>query len=502
MAQLGQPTLPVLLIAASSALMVMPMVHALVLEDRAVASAFASGAALTGTLALLLWLASRNRVIDDPLRVEFRGFILSYLFLPPILALPFHWAVPESDLLAAWWEMISCMTTTGASLFPNEDVPPPVHLWRGLVGWGGGFLTLVAAAAILAPLNIGGFEVLAPKSIGRARLRPAGHDAVARRSLERHAKALAFPYIAFTLALWALLHVAGDSSLVALMHGMAVMSTSGISPVDGLHAAGSGRIGEMLMFAALLLTLSRRLLPWQSLPATERDLRDDPELRTAFVVLLAASIGLLFHLQFGRNAPGITQSFQILFERIWGVAFTTLSFLTTTGFSSADWTTARSWSDFQAPGMVLLGLAMIGGGVATTAGGVTLLRVHALSSLCRREMERLSEPTSVGGGGVLMRQLRQEGAFLAFVFFVLFAFSLGVINLVLAALGLDFDEAIIFSVAALSTTGHAASSSGLPDADWAALPDLAKFALAVTMIVGRLETLALLAFMMPATWRS
>ena len=46
-----------------------------------------------------------------------------------------------------------------------------------------------------------------------------------------------------------------------------------------------------------------------------------------------------------------------------------------------------------------LGLALIGGGVATTAGGVKLLRVYALFRHGERELERLIHPNSVGGDG-------------------------------------------------------------------------------------------------------
>ena len=64
-----------------------------------------------------------------------------------------------------------------------------------------------------------------------------------------------------------------------------------------------------------------------------------------------------------------------------------MSFLTTTGFVSEHWLDAQAWSGLPTPGLILLGLALIGGGVATTAGGVKLLRVFALYQNGAREME-------------------------------------------------------------------------------------------------------------------
>ena len=71
--------------------------------------------------------------------------------------------------------------------------------------------------------------------------------------------------------------------------------------------------------------------------------------------------------------------------------FTVLSFLTTTGFSSSEWGAAQAWSGLETPGVLLMGLSLIGGGVATTAGGVKLLRVFALYQNGLREKQKKME---------------------------------------------------------------------------------------------------------------
>ncbi len=48
--------------------------------------------------------------------------------------------------------------------------------------------------------------------------------------------------------------------------------------------------------------------------------------------------------------------------------FTVVSFLTTTGFVSTDWDVARTWSGLEAPGLILMGLAVFGGGVGDDGG--------------------------------------------------------------------------------------------------------------------------------------
>jgi trk system potassium uptake protein TrkH len=185
----------------------------------------------------------------------------------------------------------------------------------------------------------------------------------------------------------------------------------------------------------------------------------------------------------------------------WGATFTVMSFLTTTGFASASWSEAQSWSGLATPGLILMGLSLIGGGVATTAGGVKLLRVFALYRNGTREMERLVHPSSVSGADPLARRLQKNGAFIAWIFFMLFAISLAAITMVLAALGVSFDEALVLSISSLSTTG--------PLLEWAAdmpirlseLGPWAKSVIAAAMVIGRLETLAIIALLTPDLWR-
>jgi trk system potassium uptake protein TrkH len=178
-----------------------------------------------------------------------------------------------------------------------------------------------------------------------------------------------------------------------------------------------------------------------------------------------------------------------------------LSFLTTTGFESAGWAQAQVWSGLSTPGLMLAGLAVIGGGVATTAGGVKLLRVYALYRHGEREMERLVHPNSVGGSGVIARRLRRQGALVAWIFFMLFAMSIALVMLALSLTGLNFETTTVLAVSALSTTGPLAGIAAETPISWAGLGGAAQVILAAAMVLGRLETLAIIALLNPDFWR-
>ena len=125
---------------------------------------------------------------------------------------------------------------------------------------------------------------------------------------------------------------------------------------------------------------------------------------------------------------------------IWGSVFTVLSFLTTTGFVSEDWRATQLWSDLPEPGIILLGVAVMGGGIATTAGGIKLLRLYALYRHGLREMDKLVHPSSVGRRGQGDALISRGGARIAFIFLMLTLIALALVMLALAATGLSFRE--------------------------------------------------------------
>jgi trk system potassium uptake protein TrkH len=148
-----------------------------------------------------------------------------------------------------------------------------------------------------------------------------------------------------------------------------------------------------------------------------------------------------------------------------------------------------------------LGLSLIGGGVATTAGGVKLLRVFALYLNTMREVERLVHPHSVGQASAFSRRVRRSGAFIAWIFFMLFALSFTVVTLALTAVHVPFESAMVLAVATLSTTGPLITSASETPIDLVRLAPEAKILLSCAMILGRFETLAIIAMITPDLWR-
>lgn len=491
------------LMALSAPALLVPAAHAFALREHQTGRAFAYSALTVAVLAAMIGLAVAGSARRDPRRNDLKALIGAYAVLPVIFAVPLYEAVPDTSFLNAWFEMLSAFTTTGATVYDAapDRLGPSLHLWRGLVGWLGGFYILLMAVAVLLPMNLGGMEMLGGQSQTGADTGQISRIADPGERVIRFAVALFPVYAGLTALLWLLMVLLGETGFRGLCLAMAVLSTSGILPQGMAGAGAAGIPGEMVLALFLVFALTRRFYPGPSFGAAGRPIREDPELRmAAAAVLLVTAVLVLRHWVAAiENAEG--QDVPALLHVLWGTGFTALSFLTTTGLPSAQWAEAQIWSGLNTHGLILLGLAVVGGGAATTAGGVKLLRVFALFLHGRREMERLIHPHSVGGAGPVFRRLRGEGAHLAWLFFMLFALSIALIVAALTLAGQEFNPALILAIASLSNTGQLAGLAGQVPVVYADLSTATKMILGFAMILGRVEVLAVLALLAPEQWR-
>ncbi|MBU9698420.1 TrkH family potassium uptake protein [Rhodobacteraceae bacterium HSP-20] len=500
--RLSELPLLVLLMGITALSMWLPAAHAAILRDHETGRAFFYSGVILLILTAMIGIATVHQRARNPARANLAALVAAYVVLPVLMALPLVQAMPDTSWVNAWLEMVSAFSTTGLTAYDPPRLPDSIHLWRAQVGWMGGFFILVAAVAILAPMTLGGMEVMSGRVPGRGSegLSQITATADPARRVARQAAAIFPVYAGITVALWVVLLMAGTPNLPAFIHALSTISTSGISATGGLPTEGHTFPAELAIFLVLFAALTRRLWPGSFNYDPGTGLRDDPELRMALAILL--TIPAILFLRHWIAAPeSEAANLPAAFGALWGTLFTTLSFLTTTGFTSADWVTARNWSGLETPGLVLAGLAIFGGGIATTAGGVKLLRVYALFRHGERELERLIHPNSVGGAGQSARRLRREGAYVAWIFFMLFALSIAAFVAALALVDIPFETALILTLSALSTCGPLADVASADPIPLAQFSVAAKTIIATAMVIGRLELLAILVLLAPDSWR-
>ncbi len=484
--------------------MLLPAFHAFSMESHSEARSFLYAGILLILISIFIGIAVRK--IETP-EISQRNQLLillgSFVLLPVFMAVPFHDAVQKITYLEAYFEMASSFTTTGASLFSNPiEYTISQHLWRAEVAWLGGYVILVAAVAILAPMHLGGYEVIgASGELGhQGRLAESAVREGASGRIGRWSGRIFPVYAGVTGLLWFGLVMTGQEVSVALIHAMSVLSTSGISPVGGFDGGQFNFFTEALVCLFALAGLSRLTL----LPDSKQGmgLLKDKEIRLGMAIAIIVPLLLLLRHWAAEIEYGGTETILTSLKAFWGGLFTSVSFLTTTGFVSAEWGEIALWSGLGSPGILLAGLAVVGGGVATTAGGVKLLRVYALFGQGKREMDKLVYPSSIGYSGSRSQRIAREGTRIAWVFFMLYALSIAGVMTALSFLGVNFEQAAILAISALSTTGPLAEVAMSEPFSYGMLPPAAQLILVATMIVGRLEALAIIALFNRDFWRS
>jgi trk system potassium uptake protein TrkH len=155
----------VLLMGIGASAMLVPAAHAWALRDFVSMRAFFYAAILFLALTALIALATAGAQPRSVARSQLLTLLLAFTLLPVMFAVPFHEAGRSLTFFDSWFEMVSSFTTTGATLYENAGrLQPSLHLWRATVGWMGGLLVWIMAAAVFAPMNLGGFEVRAAGS--------------------------------------------------------------------------------------------------------------------------------------------------------------------------------------------------------------------------------------------------------------------------------------------------------------------------------------------------
>jgi len=483
-------------------------IHGIAIGDRETGAVF--GICTVGSF--ILGSALRMILLRHPIQAARSGLLALVVFYavgPLIVAVPLTQLIPNFSLMDAYFEMCSALTTTGASNIRDiEGVPNTVILWRSVCAGFGGFVCLVAALAIFAPLSIGGFEVrhimdLPQEPLPHSRLAP---DALMdrRETVERArwaVRMLGLPYCAMIVLCMLGLAAAGAPAFEALCYALGAVSTTGFVVNPGGIAAYGSRTAELVLLFVIVPAAIGIAVHLQALRGRLRAYRDDPECRYMLIAVLVVVAILFLRHWIGAIETRSTDEWQAGLRALWGTLFMAVSYITTAGFESADWEGATAWSALRTPGIALVGLAIVGGGAASTAGGVKLIRAALLGKHALNELARLTRPTEVRPIRSGSNRVTQGAMRIVFVFVMLYILSVVLSALALTATGMGMIDAVIASISVLSNTGPLLPMISDDRDAWIGLADAGKIVLCIGMIVGRVETLAVVALLSPRTWR-
>jgi trk system potassium uptake protein TrkH len=473
-----------LVVMIFSATLLVPLAVALLYRDpalpaydRALLVTFGSGAAL--------WAATRRARRELQIRDGFLLVTLVWAVLPAFAALPLLLYLPQLSFTDAYFEAMSGLTTTGATVLSGlDELPPSIHIWRAFLQWLGGMGIIVLAVAVLPVLGVGGRQLFRAETPGPIK------DTQLTPRITETAKGLWGVYCVITgacvLAYWA----AGMSPLDAVTHAFTTLSLGGFSTHDASYAYFDSPLIESVTLVFMVIAAINFSTHYVALRRHAfGPYRDDPEAGWLLLLVFATSVLIALYLW----AHGVYADFGTALRH---AAFNTVSIATTTGYASVDF---GEWPLFAPMAMLLLCCFVSSSG--STGGGIKLVRARLLFLQGLREMVKLLHPQAQApvklGGRVIPNQI----VFAVLAFMSLWGASVTAMTLLLLGTGLDFPTSFTAVIACITNTGPGLGEVG-PATTYASLSDLQTWILAAAMLLGRLELFTVLVLFTPAFWRS
>lgn len=403
-----------------------------------------------------------------------------WLALPVFGALPFIFGATEADVTDAFFEAMSGLTTTGATVFSGLDgLPRGLLLWRGMLQWFGGVGIIVVAMVFLPELRIGGMQIF----------RTEGFDTFGKilPRATQIAQQISAIYIGLTANCAMAYGIAGMGAFDATVHAMTTIATGGFANYD----ASFGAFGPAVEYVASVFMVLAAL-PFvryiQLVAGSAQPLWRDSQVQAFFVTLGIFVLAIAAW----RMAEIGTVSEQAFRQSL----FNTASLLTGTGYASTDY---WQWGGFGVVALFLAGL--VGGCAGSTSCSIKVFRYQLLLASINAQVRRIHSPRGVATPRYGGRPVSDDVLNSVMTFFVVFFTTLGVLAVLLALTGLDLTTAVSGAVAALGNIGPGLGAEIGPSGNYAGLNDSAKWLLAAAMLVGRLELMVVFVLFTAEFWR-
>ena len=463
-------------------LMLVPAAVSFYFHDGA-ETVFSATGLITFSLCLPVWFFTRSHHHELRPRDGFALVTMLWLAFALIAAMPFYFYFEEMSFTDAFFEAISGLTTTGATIMSGLDtLAPSLNFWRHMLNWLGGMGIIVLAVAVLPMLGVGGTRLF------QAEIPGIEKDAKMAPRISQTAKRLWLFYLGCTLLTGLGLHLAGMGWFDAVCHAMSAFALGGFSTRDKGIAAFDSAAVEWVIALATLAGGINFATHFKAL--RHRCLRPywrDEEVRTLLLLLAASVAAATLYFYFtGRYGLG---------DALRYAGFNFISIGLASGFANTDFgvwpLTVSLWMFF---------LANVLANTGSMGGGIKLARAIALAKFSLRETVLLQHPNAVRTVKVNGSSLTEHLAMAIMAF--IFAYFMTVVAATFALMisGMDLISAISAVIACITNTGPGLGIVG-PAHNYAALTDLQKWLCAAVMLLGRLEIFTVFILFTPGYWK-
>ena len=417
---------------------------------------------------------------DISVREGIGTVFFAWILAAGLAGLPFVF-LQVLDPVSAYFEAMSGLTTTGAtSISDLEILPKSLLFWRAMNHWIGGIGIIVIFVALLPSMS--GTAVY----LYNAEVTGFSNSRILPR-IRTTAIALFYIYLLLTIILTGILRGMGMDAYDAVYHAFSCIATGGFSDYNTSVARFKSPMIEYALSVFMVLAAGNFAVYYQVTQNGFKALWEDLEFKVYVVMVLCFSVAIAVNIILV-NGYSIENGFR-------SALFHVASFASTTGFVADDY---DKWPSFAR--MMLAVMFFTGGCAGSTAGGIKICRLIVLVKTVAAELRRTLHPQMLltvyyGKARLSMPTVMNIGRF-----FFVYIFVVALLTLVTTASGVAPEEAIFGVASCLASVGPAFGSIGATGT-YAELPAGAKIAMALGMLLGRLELFTALALLRSEYWR-
>mgnify|MGYP001438611970 CR=1 FL=1 len=443
-------------------------------------STFIISSLITVTFGVLFFLSNMDHNHSINTQQAFLLTSLSWVGVAIFGSIPFFFSDMQLSFTDSFFESMSGITTTGATIITNlEESPKAILIWRAMLQWLGGIGIIVMAITLMPIMNIGGMQLLKISGGASEKILPKTKQISLR---------LILIYFSLTFMCALFYKFCGMGYFDSIAHSMTTLSTGGFSNYN--ESIGFFNNSKIEIVSIIFIILgSIPFISYIKIISGEKNLFfKDIQIKLFFKLILLSIIILIIYLGVKGN-----NFFEI---QIRSVVFNVISILTGTGYVTKEF---DQWGNF--PLIFFLLLMFIGGCAGSTTCGIKIFRVHMLYFFVKNQLLKLIYPRAVinlkyNNNNVDDKLLSSVISFI-YLYILIFFFIAALLTLT----GLNFITAISGAASSLSNVGPGLGNEIGPNSNYAGLPDISKWILSIGMILGRLEIFAILVIFLPSFWR-
>lgn len=460
-------------------LLFLPLLCALIYGEFSVALAFLATALLAGGVGFIM-----HTVCGDYGDLVFAkdGFAVvafAWLLMSAFGALPFVFSGEIPNYINAFFETVSGLTTTGASIVDNvEGLSHGILFWRSFTHWLGGMGVLVFIMALVPNLSDKSVHIMRAEMPG-----PIFGKLVPR--VKDTAKILYLIYVAVTFLEVVFLMAGRMSFFEALLHSFGTAGTGGF----GLHGDSIGSYSPYIQWVIAVFMMLFGVnfnLFYLMLLRKFRSALGSRELWAYLGIILFSTA--VISADIFRTCTGVEETVRTAF-------FQVCSLVTTTGYSTANFDT---WSQLS-KGIIVI-LMFIGGCAGSTAGGLKVSRIMLMLKMIAGEVRKMIHPRAVSVVRFEGKAVEPGTISGLTTYFSVYTLCYVAIFLLLTFNGFDFETNFTATSACFNNIGPGLSRVA-PIYSFNGFSYFSKIVLSFAMLLGRLEIFPLILTFSPGIWR-